>query len=74
MTRQFATFLGMGLSHHVSRSEEPAIQQKIFPLGLTRPHDRLLHPADNIYTQGESAVSVFYIQSGKIKKTVVSEQ
>ena len=28
----------------------------------------------NIYTQGESADSVFYIQSGKIKKTVVSEQ
>jgi CRP/FNR family transcriptional regulator, cyclic AMP receptor protein len=27
-----------------------------------------------IYTQGEAADSVFYIQSGKIKKTVVSEQ
>ena len=28
----------------------------------------------NIYTQGESADSVFYIQSGKVRKTVVSEQ
>ena len=28
----------------------------------------------NVYTQGESADSVFYIQSGKVKKTVVSEQ
>jgi len=28
----------------------------------------------NIYTQGEPADSVFYIQSGKVKKTVVSEQ
>src|ERR1700692_69741 len=27
-----------------------------------------------IYTQGESADSVFYIQSGKVRKTVVSEQ
>src|SRR5450631_3639605 len=27
-----------------------------------------------IYTQGEPADSVFYIQSGKVKKTVVSEQ
>src|SRR5580692_26375 len=27
-----------------------------------------------IYTQGELADSVFYIQSGKVKKTVVSEQ
>jgi hypothetical protein len=24
----------------------------------------------NVYTQGESADSVFYIQSGKVKKTV----
>jgi CRP/FNR family transcriptional regulator, cyclic AMP receptor protein len=28
----------------------------------------------NVYTQGERADSVFYIQSGKVKKTVVSEQ
>ena len=28
----------------------------------------------NVYTQGEAADSVFYIQSGKVKKTVVSEQ
>ena len=28
----------------------------------------------NVYTQGERANSVFYIQSGKVKKTVVSEQ
>ena len=28
----------------------------------------------NVYTLGESADSVFYIQSGKVKKTVVSEQ
>src|ERR1700741_2661695 len=28
----------------------------------------------NVYTQGESADCVFYIQSGKVKKTVVSEQ
>ena len=28
----------------------------------------------NIYTQGEPADSVFYIQSGKVKSTVVSEQ
>src|SRR6202171_5899652 len=28
----------------------------------------------NVYTQGEPADSVFYIQSGKIRKTVVSEQ
>ena len=28
----------------------------------------------NVYTQGEPADSVFYIQSGKVKKTVVSEQ
>jgi CRP-like cAMP-binding protein len=27
-----------------------------------------------VYTQGESADSVFYIQSGKVRKTVVSEQ
>ena len=27
-----------------------------------------------VYTQGEAADSVFYIQSGKVKKTVVSEQ
>jgi Cyclic nucleotide-binding domain len=27
-----------------------------------------------VYTQGESADSVFYIQSGKVKKIVVSEQ
>ena len=27
-----------------------------------------------VYTQGEPANSVFYIQSGKVKKTVVSEQ
>jgi len=27
-----------------------------------------------VYTQGESADAVFYIQSGKVKKTVVSEQ
>jgi CRP/FNR family transcriptional regulator, cyclic AMP receptor protein len=27
----------------------------------------------NIYTQGEPADSVFYIQSGKVKSTVVSE-
>src|SRR6266404_1521437 len=27
-----------------------------------------------VYTQGEPADSVFYIQSGKVKKTVVSEQ
>ena len=28
----------------------------------------------NVYTQGEAADSVFYIQSGKVRKTVVSEQ
>jgi CRP/FNR family transcriptional regulator, cyclic AMP receptor protein len=28
----------------------------------------------SVYTQGESADSVFYIQSGKVKKAVVSEQ
>jgi len=28
----------------------------------------------NVYTQGEPADSIFYIQSGKVKKTVVSEQ
>ena len=28
----------------------------------------------NVYTQGQRADSVFYIQSGKVKKTVVSEQ
>src|ERR1700726_513932 len=28
----------------------------------------------NVYAQGERADSVFYIQSGKVKKTVVSEQ
>ena len=28
----------------------------------------------NVYTQGEPADSVFYIQSGKVKKTVISEQ
>src|SRR5271155_3140047 len=28
----------------------------------------------NVYTQGEPADSVFYIQSGKVRKTVVSEQ
>jgi CRP/FNR family transcriptional regulator, cyclic AMP receptor protein len=28
----------------------------------------------NVYTQGERADSVFYIQRGKVKKTVVSEQ
>ena len=27
-----------------------------------------------VYTQGEPADSVFYIQSGKVKTTVVSEQ
>src|SRR6204780_4701063 len=27
-----------------------------------------------VYTQGDPADSVFYIQSGKVKKTVVSEQ
>src|SRR6202163_3504739 len=27
-----------------------------------------------VYTQGQPADSVFYIQSGKVKKTVVSEQ
>ena len=27
-----------------------------------------------VFTQGEPADSVFYIQSGKVKKTVVSEQ
>jgi CRP/FNR family transcriptional regulator, cyclic AMP receptor protein len=27
-----------------------------------------------VYTQGEAADSVFYIQSGKVKKTVISEQ
>ena len=27
-----------------------------------------------VYTQGEPADSVFYIQSGKVKKTVVSEE
>ena len=27
-----------------------------------------------VYTQGEPADSVFFIQSGKVKKTVVSEQ
>jgi CRP/FNR family transcriptional regulator, cyclic AMP receptor protein len=27
-----------------------------------------------VFTQGERADSVFYIQSGKVKKTVVSEQ
>src|ERR1700732_690197 len=27
-----------------------------------------------VYTQGEPADSVFYIQSGKVKKTVISEQ
>ena len=27
-----------------------------------------------VYTQGEPADSVFYVQSGKVKKTVVSEQ
>ena len=27
-----------------------------------------------VYTQGEPANSVFYIQSGKVKTTVVSEQ
>ena len=27
-----------------------------------------------VYTQGEPADSVLYIQSGKVKKTVVSEQ
>jgi CRP-like cAMP-binding protein len=28
----------------------------------------------NVYTQGERADSVFYIQSGKVKKIVISEQ
>ena len=28
----------------------------------------------NVYTQGDSAESVFYIRSGKVKSTVVSEQ
>src|ERR1700730_12048932 len=28
----------------------------------------------NVFTQGEPADSVFFIQSGKVKKTVVSEQ
>src|ERR1700726_3333808 len=28
----------------------------------------------NVYAQGEPADSVFYIQSGKVKKTVVSKQ
>jgi CRP-like cAMP-binding protein len=27
-----------------------------------------------VYAQGESADSVFYIRSGKVKKTVISEQ
>src|ERR1700680_884287 len=27
-----------------------------------------------VYTQGQPADSVFYIQSGKVKKTVISEQ
>src|SRR3990170_3760313 len=27
-----------------------------------------------VYTQGEPADSVFYIQSGKVKKTILSEQ
>jgi len=59
----------------MKRKAKPPFDPKVFlakangGLGL-----RNYRKDQNVYRQGDPADSVFYIQSGKVKKTVVSEQ
>src|SRR6202040_2848813 len=59
----------------IKRKAKPPFDPKVFlakvngGLGL-----RNYRKDQNVYRQGDPADSVFYIQSGKVKKTVISEQ
>jgi CRP/FNR family transcriptional regulator, cyclic AMP receptor protein len=59
----------------MKRKRKPSFDPKVF-LSKVNGGRTISNYRKNqiIYTQGEAADSVFYIQSGKVKKTVVSEQ
>jgi CRP/FNR family transcriptional regulator, cyclic AMP receptor protein len=59
----------------MKRKEKLPFDPKVFLAKVNRGRSVADYRKDQIvYTQGEPADSVFYIQSGKIKQTVVSEQ
>src|SRR3990172_2313788 len=59
----------------MKRNEKLAFDPKVFLAKVNGGRAIADYRKDQIvYTQGEPADSVFYIQSGKVKKTVVSEQ
>jgi CRP/FNR family transcriptional regulator, cyclic AMP receptor protein len=59
----------------MKRKRKPSFDPKVF-LSKVNGGRTISNYRKNqiIYTQGEAADSVFYIQSGKVKKTVVSER
>ena len=57
-----------------TRKKAPVRSQSISVESERRASHFRLSKGSKFYTQGEPADSVFYIQSGKVKKTVVSEQ
>ena len=59
----------------MKRKRKPSFDPKVF-LSKVNGGRTISNYRKNqiIYTQGEAADSVFYVQSGKVKKTVISEQ
>ena len=59
----------------MKRNRKLPFDPKVFLSKVNGGRDTSDYRKDQIvYTQGGPADSVFYIQSGKVKKTVVSEQ
>jgi CRP/FNR family transcriptional regulator, cyclic AMP receptor protein len=59
----------------MKRERKPPFDPKVFLAKVNGGRAISDYRKDQIvYTQGESADSVFYIRSGKVKKTVISEQ
>ena len=63
-----------GRACYETRKKAPVRSQSISVESERGARHFRLSEGSNVYTQGEPADSVFYIQSGKVKKTVVSEQ
>jgi CRP/FNR family cyclic AMP-dependent transcriptional regulator len=59
----------------MKRKRKPPFDPKVFLSKVNGGRSIAAYPKDQIvYSQGDPADSVFFIQSGKVKKTVVSEQ
>jgi CRP/FNR family cyclic AMP-dependent transcriptional regulator len=61
--------------HSMATKRQPAFDPKLFLAKIGNGHDVVKYRKDQVvFSQGDPADAVFYVQKGKVKLTVVSEQ